>query len=155
MPQTVSLTLISSDTLFHDEAKKFERLKFEENLIQTLALTDFETFLKNWYDNPLFLSLKKRKTLFEKTFLQRSHQNKEEIIEGFKNLSLEILNSDLPDLPTLAIYGMFDQKYRKLYSLLPQHVNVVSLPNAGHALHLENPSQLILTCEKFVRMIES
>jgi 2-succinyl-6-hydroxy-2,4-cyclohexadiene-1-carboxylate synthase len=154
-PKCLSLTLISADTDFSDETKKSERVEFEKKLFLELENSDLETFFKNWYNNPLFASLKRRKKLFEKTLLQRSHQNKQELLEGLKKLTLEHLESSLPTIPTLAIYGMFDQKYKKLYGLLQDPIHVVSIPNAGHALHLENPKTLLLTCEKFVRMIES
>lgn len=154
-PQCLSLTLISSDTDFSDPIKRLERIAFEQDLLSKLEQMDLETFLNAWYENPLFSSLKRKKSLFNKTLLQRKLQNKEELLKGLKKLTIEQLQSDIPPIPTLAIYGMFDQKYKKLYGCLNEAIHVVSIPNAGHAIHLENPRQLLLTCETFIRMIES
>jgi len=148
-PACLSLTLISSQTLFTPE-EKIEKMN-QEALIQArlkkLALSDF---FDQWYQAPLFSTLRRNKRLYERTLNRRLKQDPAALILGLQKLSVENLFSPLPRCPILGLYGRFDAKYQNLYTKLPEAIQVVSVEQAGHALHLENPRRCLELIEKFI-----
>jgi pimeloyl-ACP methyl ester carboxylesterase len=149
----LSLSLLSSHTLF-DKNTYDERRRFEESLKQDLLNLSMKDFLDKFYSSSLFSSLRRRKKVFEKLKLMRENLAQQDLIFGLNELGIENLVSDLPPIPVLALYGMLDLKYQKLYTCLSETVSVVSIPHAGHAIHLENPKHCLATLEKFIGTIE-
>lgn len=151
--QCLSLTLLSSHTVFDDDELQ-ERIEFEEKLRKNLSELSLEEFFLQFYSSPLFSSLKRKKRVFENYMLKKKELSKQQIEKMLEILNINSLHSFLPPCPVLGLYGAFDLKYMKLYSKLPPHVQVVSVPNSGHVVHFENASFCINILEKFIRDIE-
>lgn len=115
------------------------RLKRDLEWVQKLRTMDMHAFLREWYDQPLFASLKERPELLEDIVQRRSAQDPDRMAEVLSMLSV----ARLPPIHTfpkrcLFLYGERDEKYKALYATLP-HARSVS--GSGHVVHLENPEQ--------------
>lgn len=152
-PHALSLTLMSSHTLFSTEELKI-RQEFERQLKTDIIELEIEDFVQNFYNSPLFSSLKRRKRLFETYLMTKYSHSKEDLLFALNEMGIEKVASPLPSIPTLGMYGMLDLKYTKLYTKLPHDVSCVSVPSSGHVIHIENPSFCIKTLEKFIGQVE-
>jgi 2-succinyl-6-hydroxy-2,4-cyclohexadiene-1-carboxylate synthase len=152
-PQCLSLSLLSSYTLFDKEAYT-ERRAFEQKLKKDIEELPIETFISNFYNSPLFTSLKHKPKLFEPLLKRRSSLTKKDLLFALEQLTVAKIHSDLPSCPTLGLYGEYDAKYQTIYTKLPPTVTVVSIDNAGHAIHLENPKACLKHLEHFIQAVE-
>ena len=150
---TLSLTLISSQTLFSD-AEYLNRIEFEKELTQKLQNLPFKEFVEEFYKSSLFTSLRRRKTLFNAMLTLRQDLDPKDLLYALKELNIEKIISPFPPCPILELYGMCDLKYQKYCNQLPEVVHVVSIAQAGHALCLENPKQSLSLIEKFITRCE-
>jgi pimeloyl-ACP methyl ester carboxylesterase len=150
----LSLSLISSHTLF-DEKTLQERIIFEDNLKLDLVSHGLERFVQNFYESSLFSSLKRRKRVFESMMIRREGLFLDDLLFALDELSVKKIKSNLPNCPILGLYGMLDRKYQKIYTCLPEQVHVVSIPNSGHAIHLENPKRCLEILETFLYKVEN
>ena len=148
-----SLSLLSSHTIFNDQ-EYLARIEFEKNLLQNLIIQPLDEFLITFYNSPIFASLRHNRSLFEKYIKARLSQDKDDLIFGLNELAMTNIVSDLPNCPILGLYGEFDLKYQKIYTLLPEKVSVVSIDHAGHTIHLENPKSCLKALEKFIGTVE-
>ncbi len=96
---------------------------------EKLRTLPFSEFLSEWYAQPIFKQIfprKKQDPHVLARMLEQMSLAKQPLIEQFHR-------------PTLFIHGEEDLKYQQLYCKLPPTVIVRSVPNCGHAVHLENP----------------
>ncbi|HSX13347.1 MAG TPA: alpha/beta fold hydrolase [Chlamydiales bacterium] len=115
-----SLTLLSTFT----GSPPSNRLAMDQLWAQKI-LHSFDDFLKSWYDQPLFAG-------YIPDLSMRKRQNPMSLAKALLYYS----PAKMPVLPTnnaFFVVGERDQKYRALYP------NAVVIPNAGHAVHLEQP----------------
>lgn len=125
----------------HSGAQTEERLQRDLEWVHKLRTRDMHAFLREWYDQPLFASLKARPALLEEIVQRRCVQEPERMAEVLSMLSA----ARLPPIHTfpkrcLFLYGEHDEKYKALYAPLP---NARSVSDSGHVLHLENPEQCV------------
>jgi pimeloyl-ACP methyl ester carboxylesterase len=149
----LSLSVISSHTVLSQQELQ-ERILFEQEQKQALINLPFDQFVDQFYASPLFASLRRKKSSFTSMIKKRKNQDKEDVLFGLDELGIERLSAPLPSCPILALYGMLDLKYQKLYALLPKNICIVSIPHAGHNLCLENPKECLNSLELFIRSIE-
>ncbi len=127
--------LISTHPGLQTYEEKAHRLKSDQQWREKLRHESIEEFLRSWYAQPLFASLRSHPE-FPKILLRRLNQDPAALA---KMLARESLSHQTLTLPHDAffIHGQLDDKYAKLY----QDLNIPSLavPHAGHAAHLENP----------------
>lgn len=122
--QIASLTLISTHFGLNTQAEKQQRL-LQDTQWAALLESDWDTFIKKWYDQPIFHGF-------------RPHRDKPNI----PVLKAALLHFSLGKQQryepknALVIVGEHDQKFRAL------HPQAIVIPNAGHAVHLENPEAL-------------
>jgi len=126
-----SLTLISAHLGLKSEQEN--RLVKDRALAQKLLSLPIDEFLAIWYDQPIF------KTLVAKRDIRsmRKNQNPEHLSLALEAYSLGH-QPDLSHIPARLIVGEFDHDYRAHYQPFPHTI----IPNAGHAVHLENPQAL-------------
>jgi 2-succinyl-6-hydroxy-2,4-cyclohexadiene-1-carboxylate synthase len=128
-----AVIVLSGHPGLQTEKEKQERLKRDEEWSERLLTLPLETFLSEWYAQPLFQHmprsvLERRKVqdpqVLSSVLLQMSlgHQSKHRIFS----------------CPALFLYGTYDEKYRKLYLEFAKDVAVREVQNCGHVLHLEN-----------------
>lgn len=127
--------LLSTHPGLQTPAEKIERLKNEQRWREKLRTSSMEDFLKAWYDQPLFSSLRSHPD-FPKILLRRLQQNPEDLAKMLARESLSHQTFSLPENGTF-IHGEFDEKFGKLYRDL--QISSLAVRHAGHAIHLENP----------------
>ena len=130
--KTLSLTLISTHPGLKTEAEKQARMISDEQLAKDILSMPIDAFLKRWYDQPLFESLRAKLDICQ----MRKDQNQEGLAAAIRRYSLGAY--PVTEKKAHIILGEQDKKYRDLYASVPHAV----VPNAGHAIHLENPVQL-------------
>ena len=136
--------LISGAFGFKAQEEKKARLKQDQTWIEAFLDSD-PTVIKRWYQQPLFNSFRQH-PLFKKTFSYRSTQDLPRLGQS---LSLFSQGNHLFLDPMLCrnlyyFYGEWDEKYVKIASELKlySHVKCIQIKQAGHVLHIENPSNL-------------
>jgi len=133
-------------TAFERERKWEEDQKWIERL-NTLHLS---AFLKLWYSQPLFASLKKRPHLLRALFSSRMKQNPSQLSAFLNCFSAGKIIPPKLHPETLFLYGAEDLKYRSIYLKLPSFVEVKEIANSGHFLILENPKESANAIKNFL-----
>lgn len=107
------------------EEEKAKRLMSDAAWAKLLMESPIDVFLNCWYDQPVFAG-------FKPDFSMRRNQNIKGLASAFVHYSLgrqPLLNVE----KALYVVGEKDAKFRAL------HPDAIVVPNAGHAVHLENP----------------
>lgn len=126
------LSLISTHLGLKTELEKQKRFEEDLNLSKKILETPIDLFLKNWYDQPLFQSLREKIDILN----MRKHQNRPGLAQAIAYHSLAHQHFSIPNAH--FIIGALDEKYKRLYQDIPHTL----IENTGHAIHLENPEAL-------------
>ena len=135
-PEKISkLTLLSSHLGLASEEERKKRLEKDRELAKRILEIPIDEFLKEWYDQPLF------RTLIEKMDIRtmRRTQDREGIAKALLEFSLGKQETSVKSANLLV--GEYDEAYRAHYRNWPHIV----IPDAGHAIHLENPNAVART----------
>lgn len=129
----LSLTLLSAHLGLKEAEEKKKRLQKDQALSKEILESPIDQFLSRWYDQPLFRTLTLRRDLKK----MRQKQNQVGLAQALSAFSLGLQENYSDRLPPLThlLVGEFDEAYRSHYQNLPHTV----IPNAGHAIHLEEP----------------
>ncbi len=136
--------LISSHVGLVNEEEKGKRKEW----IDILKHKPFSTFLKLWYEQPLFALLKKSPQ-FPTIFARRLTVNPAIALHQLE--SLPLANHSIPK-NACFICGTQDLKYMNLYNQLS--LNPLLVERSSHACHLEKPkrcAELIRICVERLR----
>ncbi|MBS0605603.1 MAG: alpha/beta fold hydrolase [Parachlamydiales bacterium] len=134
------------------DTEQEKTLRWEEDLrwIQMLETQPIRSFLEKWYAQPLFQSLRKQQALFEQVLQRRSQQDPVKLALILRQMSLGKQPKITAFHPqSLFLFGEEDLKYEQLYAKLPQTILRKKIPNAGHAVHLENPDACVGAIEEW------
>jgi len=126
--------LISTHPGLKTPEEKAQRLVKDQHWIKKLRQEPLESFLNDWYAQPLFESLRNHPE-FPKIFSRRLQQDPQALAQMFEQENLahqEFARSD-----GIFLHGELDIKYVQLYRDLK--IDSLAIPHAGHAAHLENP----------------
>jgi 2-succinyl-6-hydroxy-2,4-cyclohexadiene-1-carboxylate synthase len=121
--------LISTHPGLQSPEEKALRWAQDRQWIDKLKQRPFSEFLEEWYAQPLFESLRTHPN-FTRILERRLKQDPLKIAEMLSKESLAHQDYSMPS-NAVFLHGEFDRKYAKSYSL--------EVPQAGHAVHLENP----------------
>lgn len=133
------LILLSTNPGVTQEKEK--RLTQDKKWAELLRTTGIESFLKKWYAQPLFASL------HSQVLKNRTHHNP----EALARILIELSPAALPScwdafssfsFKTLFLFGELDVKYSQIATQIKKmrgSLTVDAIPNAGHAIHIENP----------------
>ena len=121
--QVASLTLMSTHPGLKTEKEKEDRFKSDAIWAEKLLTLPIEEFLHLWYEQSVFKP-------FRPDFSTRSKQNILDLAKSLMHYSLA--KQPLFEIDTMLV-GIRDTKFHSLAK------NPISIPNAGHAVHLENP----------------
>lgn len=149
-PEAVSrLSLIGASPGIEDETERLQRRDSDRELAASIRANGVDWFEKYWSNLPLFAS-QKELTLDLQLWLKRERMANDP--EGLA-LALEQWGAGkqkflLPSLvelkcPTLLISGERDEKYGALSQQMAETIpfsRSVAIPDAGHAVHIEQPS---------------
>lgn len=128
------------------EAEQLARIEHDRRIAARLE-ADFERFLQDWYEQPLFESLKQN-PIFETTIAKRSHNNPSELAKSLIQMGTGMQPNLWQKLknhhnPLLLILGEYDRKFVEInqeMATICQTARLAIVPDAGHNVHIENPN---------------
>lgn len=115
-----------------------ERRSFEDEWIKELERLPFKSFLEKWYSQDLFQNLLAH-PIFPEVFKRRLLFNKEKALRQLMENRLSEQLFSTGNENCFFLYGEKDEKYKILYKTHIPKERYFEIPQAGHALHLENP----------------
>jgi 2-succinyl-6-hydroxy-2,4-cyclohexadiene-1-carboxylate synthase len=154
------LFLESASPGIENPAERRARREADEERARRLESGDFETFLADWYRQPLFASLARHERLVEKIVEARRGNDPGELARSLRGLgagSQPSLWDELAGLqvPTLAVAGELDEKYVGIASrmtTLNPRLRTVVVPGAGHNVRLEAPEAYLALLQDLLKL---
>ncbi len=143
------LMLVSASAGIIDEKERRARRRWEEAWAAKLKTQELEQTLLEWYDQPLFDSLR-RSPRFAEVLKRRAANEPQSLAEVLLRLGASA-QPPLYDrlralpMPLHLIIGELDRKYAEISQhILASNPNAVlhTVPDCGHAVHLDKPLQL-------------
>jgi 2-succinyl-6-hydroxy-2,4-cyclohexadiene-1-carboxylate synthase len=142
------LVLLGATAGIEDDSERAARRRADEALAGLLERDGLDAFLERWLAGPLFADLPA-----EAAGLDDRRRN---TVEGLA-ASLRLAGTgaqaplwrQLPNLsmPVLVLAGERDEKFaaigRRLAATIGSNASAASIPDAGHAAHLERPDALV------------
>ena len=150
----------TSPGLETEEERRARRESDEEKALR-LESGDFETFLEDWYRQPLFASLARDETLLRRTIETRRRNDPAELAKSLRGMgtgSQPSLWGELAGLrvPALAVAGALDGKYvgiaRRMESLVSRMRSLV-VSDAGHNAHAEAQGTYMSLLQDFLHSL--
>lgn len=132
-----------------------ERRRADESLAAQLLEIGVPDFLDRWMRNPLFATL----TTEQAGGAWRSFNTAEGMASSLRLCGTGTQDSLWSQLsaitcPTLIVVGAFDHKFRALGQRLCESIGtnaeLVEIPEAGHACHLEQPDSVLRELQRFL-----
>jgi len=149
--------IVSSSPGLRTEEERAVRRKSDEGIARKIE-RNFEGFIKFWYDQPLFATLKSH-ALFHEVEAQRKQGSPQNLARSLRLLGTGNQPSfwdELPAsrLPMLFCVGEKDAKYveigHRMVELFPQS-SLELFERCGHTLHIEEPERFLASVERFVK----
>jgi 2-succinyl-6-hydroxy-2,4-cyclohexadiene-1-carboxylate synthase len=141
------------------ETERLQRIQQDQKLAEELRTSDFQSFLENWYNQPMFKSLQSYPNLPQ--LIEKRLQNKP--VELAKSLLYMGTGQQPPlweklpqnQIPLLLLVGELDKKFGQINQKMadlcpPARLEVIS--NTGHNIHLENPQEYIEKITAFLQI---
>jgi len=128
-------------------AERLQRRDNDAQLADQLETEDFSNFLRRWYTQPLFASLKQHPD-FEQIVKRRFNNHPRELAQSLRYMGTghqPALWQRLPEnqLPLLLLVGEQDTKFRAINTEMADLCPLVKLSilrDCGHNIHWENPN---------------
>jgi 2-succinyl-6-hydroxy-2,4-cyclohexadiene-1-carboxylate synthase len=152
------LFIESASPGMEDAAERKARRRSDEENATRLESGDFETFLMDWYSQPLFASLARRDGLVEEMISARRSNDPVELARALRGMGTGTQPSlwrELPSLvaPALAVAGELDEKFvaisRRMAGASP-NVRAAVVPGAGHNVRAEAPEAYLGLLKDFL-----
>ncbi|TFH01568.1 MAG: 2-succinyl-6-hydroxy-2,4-cyclohexadiene-1-carboxylate synthase [Calditrichales bacterium] len=152
------LILESSSPGLRSPRDRQMRLAHDENLARKLETININEFLADWYVQPIFSSLKENKG-FQAMLERRIEVDRAEAARTLRMMSTgrqEPLWDELKAIktPILLLAGDLDSKFSaimKEMSEISQTAVLSVIKNAGHNIHVEQPSLFVSNVSKFLK----
>ncbi|MEG4505322.1 2-succinyl-6-hydroxy-2,4-cyclohexadiene-1-carboxylate synthase [Microcoleus sp. F6_B4] len=138
------------------EKERSHRLEADLQLAQKLENSNIKDFLLNWYDRPLFKSLKNSPN-FDKLIETRLANNPLELAKSLRNMG----TGNQPSLwgklaqnqiPLLLLAGEYDDKFTTINTEIAKLCPAARLeivPKVGHNIHFENIDNFVTVVRQF------
>ena len=134
------------------------RREWDESKASELERNGLDTFLEDWYRQPLFHSIHRNGASFAALMERRLNNDAVGLARSLRLMgtgSQPSLWSQLPGmrLPWLAVTGELDSRYRETTRdmvSLSEKGRLVTIPNAGHNTHFENPEGFSRAVREFL-----
>lgn len=137
---------------------RLARVAWDDNNAAKIKGKGLTSFLDDWYEMPLFVSLKVIPELKGELRRQRALQNPDNMARVIRDLSpgrQPNLWERLPDLssPTLVVAGLLDEKYARISQRMAKIIpdcNLSLIPACGHNAHREKPDLYLEFLQKWL-----
>ncbi|MEH1944546.1 MAG: 2-succinyl-6-hydroxy-2,4-cyclohexadiene-1-carboxylate synthase [Nostoc sp.] len=145
----IKVVLESSSPGLATEAERLERVRRDAQIARKLSRsiiqTDFATFLSNWYNQPIFGSIKNHPE-YDRMIESRLQNNPHELDKSLRFMGTGCQPSLWEKLqenkiPLLLLAGEYDQKFISINTEMAEVCECAQLKiisNAGHNIHFEN-----------------
>jgi 2-succinyl-6-hydroxy-2,4-cyclohexadiene-1-carboxylate synthase len=162
--RVASLSLIGASPGLTDPAERAARLQADAELAEFIRSAGIEAFVDRWMAHPLFASQARLGPDWLAEARAQRLRNQAEAMAlsllGGGTGSMPPLWEALPriDCPTLLIAGALDQKFAGIASEMAARMpraRTLIVPNAGHAVHLEEPEALAAALRAFLDGLEA
>lgn len=138
------------------DQERTERMKRDRTLAIQIE-TGFDQFLINWYNQPLFQSIKAHPK-FEQMLKERSHNHPVEVARSLREMGTGMQPSLWEKLkshrnPLLLMVGEYDRKFVALnqeMTSLCETAELSIVPDAGHNIHFEKPEEFVDLIKTFL-----
>src|SRR5829696_346313 len=139
-------------------SERASRRAVDESQAQRLESGDLETFLRDWYRQPLFATLARNEHLLPRIIQARRRNDPGELARSLRGMGTGMQPSLWGELgglgvPALTVAGGLDEKYvrisSRMASINPQ-VEPAVIPGAGHDVHDEAPAEYVALLGRFV-----
>lgn len=156
-PERFSKTVIESGSPGLKTAQeRLERIERDRTLATQIE-TDFDQFLINWYNQPLFQSIKAHSS-FDQMLKERSRNHPGEIARSLLEMGTGMQPSLWEKLrthqnPLLLMVGEYDRKFVALnqeMASLCETAELTIVPDAGHNIHFEQPDLFVDRLKSFL-----
>ena len=144
-----ALVLIGARAGIDDPVERTERIAADETLADRIESEGIEWFADYWADRPLFATQRTRLSVHQQADLraQRLSCNPQGLAHSLRGMgagAVESIGCRLSDLvmPCALIAGSDDAKFAAIahqMAMAMPRTTVCSIPDAGHATHLEAP----------------
>ncbi len=143
------LVLESASPGLRTQEERRARRQYDEGLARRLESGNFESFLRRWYDVPLFASLRRDPARFKSLFARRLTNRPEELAKSLRGMGTGTQDPLWDDLSghtpsTLLLTGALDTKFVEIAEamavLCPAMTSRV-VPDCGHNVHFERPAE--------------
>ena len=161
--RVTSLVLLAGRAGIADPGERAARRRADEALAARIVAHGIEAFVDEWLAQPLFATLRRLGPEF------MARERKARLANDARGLasSLRVLGpaaqpplfETLPrlNMPVLLVAGALDERFvaaaHELARSLPS-AEVCVIPDAGHAVHLEQPDACLRVVRKFLRRVE-
>lgn len=145
---TRGLILIGATAGIDDPVERADRRRADEELADRIERHGTVEFLDRWLAQPMFAALE----VSDDDLRARRTNRPEGLAASLRNAGTGTMDppwwSDLRSVecPTLVVVGEHDHKFaglgRRLVSSIGRSATMVSIPDAGHAAHLEEPGRV-------------
>jgi 2-succinyl-6-hydroxy-2,4-cyclohexadiene-1-carboxylate synthase len=134
-----------------------QRINHDNKLARQLEIEDFKLFLTQWYEQPLFYSLRQNPA-FKQLFYQRLKNNPLTLAKSLRCLSTGYQPSQWEQLKNnekslLFIVGEQDEKFVKINQEIVElcpFSQLLIVKNTGHNIHWEQTEKFVKIIRKFL-----
>ena len=140
-----------------NEAEREVRRQHDGELARRLESGNIDGFLKEWYDQPLFTTIKQRPSLLDMMFRSRLENSPSGLARSLRDMGTGTQPNLWPMLstghcPLLLLVGQEDKKFRdianQIVQLYPRSELAVA-ERCSHNIHLEAPEFFSQTIRTF------
>ena len=158
-PERCSALVVESGSPGLDsEEERASRREWDESKAAELERKGLDDFLEDWYRQPLFHSIRRSEERFAAMMERRRRNDLAGLSRSLRLMGTGSQPSLWPQLPTLgmpwlAVAGELDPRYRKTMQdmvSLSEKGRLVTIPDAGHNTHFENPAAFSRTLREFL-----
>jgi len=142
------------------EKQRIERQTKDNKIAKRLEKENLEDFLKDWYQQPLFKTIRNTKN-FDLILRQRLINNPQELAKALRmmgvGVQLSLWNACTTiNIPILLLAGEFDRKFCNIIrdmNIVNRDFELEIVENAGHNVHVEQPEVYFERIYKFLTSI--
>ena len=153
------LFLESASPGLRSEEERIARRAADEEKARRLESEDFETFLRDWYRQPLFASLARDEEVLRRAVVGRLRNDPVELARSLRGMGTGVQPSLWEDLvglrvPTIAVAGELDEKFVGItsrMSTINPRIRTAIVPGAGHNAHAEAPGPCSALLRNFLK----